>query len=109
MTYLSLTPEDRSIISLMRSVNFGRLENLAVRNGHVVALEGTQKFRTFNFKAKSCHPRVATRPDGDFLLTDLQVNFLETIHSLEDCTISFIKIQAGLPAEMETEGPVDHI
>ena len=109
MTFLSLAPEDRSIISLMRSVNFGRLENLAVRNGHVVALEGTRKVRTFNFKAKSCPPRIATRPDGDFLLTDLQVNFLETIHDLGDCIISVIKIQAGLPAEMETEGGVDSI
>ncbi len=109
MTFSSLTPEDRGIISRMRRVHFGQLDNLAVRNGHVVAMEGAEWKSKINFRTKNNLPHVATRKDGDFLLNDVQINFLETIHSLEDCMISFIKVSDGLPTEMELKGHLDHI
>lgn len=102
MTFSSLASEDRSILSLMKSVDYGRLEHLAIRDGHVVRTKNSRMIRFVKLGVKEVQ-RVGSRVDGDFMLTEKHVEFLTMMHRIGNGIINTIQIQAGLPVAIETE------
>jgi len=101
MTFMQLDDGDRRILSLMQSVDYGRLENLAVRGGHAVVTANTRKIRSHKIGAAK-HPH-GLGANADFLLNEKQVEFLAAIRDTADGFINQIQIQAGLPVSFETD------
>lgn len=101
MTFLQLDDGDRRILSLMQSVDYGRLENLAVRGGHAVVTKDSRKIRSHKIgAAKNPHGLGA---NGDFLLNAKQLEFLAAVRETGDGIINQIQILAGLPVSFETD------
>ncbi len=97
MTYSSLAPEDRNILSLMKTIDYGRLEHLVIQDGHIARTKESRIVQSIRFDAKN-----ATRKsDDDFLLTEKQTKFLDDVRRLGNAIINTIQIQAGLPVSME--------
>ena len=97
MTYSSLAPEDRNILSLMKTIDYGRLEHLVIQEGHIARTKESRIVQSIRFDAKN-----ATRKsDDDFLLTEKQTKFLDDVRRLGNAIINTIQIQAGLPVSME--------
>ena len=101
MTFRQLSQGDRDLLSLMQSVYYGRLERLAVRNGHAVITNESRKIRFHKIGAVKCPHN--TGMTGDFLLNEKQQEFLAAVSGIADGTINEIQIQAGLPVSLETE------
>ena len=53
MTYSSLSSEERGILALMKSIDYGRLEHLAIREGRVVRTNDSRKIQFTKLGAKS--------------------------------------------------------
>ena len=102
MTFSNLASEDRSILSLMKSVDYGRLEHLAIQDGHVVRTKDSRMIRFVKLGVKEVQ-RTSSRADGDFMLTEKHVEFLTMMHRIGNGIINTIQIQAGLPVSVETE------
>ncbi len=97
MTYSSLAPEDRNILSLMKTIDYGRLEHLVIQDGHIARTKESRIVQSIRFDAKN-----ATRKsDDDFLLTEKQTKFLDDVRRLGNAIINTIQIQAGLPVSIE--------
>lgn len=102
MTFRQLSQGDRSLLSLMQSVYYGRLENLAIRNGHAVVTKESRKIRSHKIGAAK-HSHDAGQTGADFLLNEKQQEFLTAVSGIADGIINEIQIQAGLPVSLETE------
>lgn len=92
------------LIEIMQVLNFGRIENLQVRNGHP-AFEPpphiTQKLKMGGDNAP--------RPEAgytDFRLKDGVVDLLQIIEHLSDGEIRSIEVRCGLPVSVEIEWPL---
>ena len=46
MTFKQLNAEDQKLLKLMQTVDYGRLEQLSICNGHVVATSASRKVRS---------------------------------------------------------------
>lgn len=101
MTFMQLDDGDRQLLSLMQSVDYGRLEKLSVRGGHAVVTADTRKIRSRKIGAAN-HPH-GLGAGGDFLLNAKQEEFLAAVRETADGIINQIQIQAGLPVSFETE------
>jgi len=97
ITYSSLAPEERSILSLMKRIDYGRLEHLAIRDGRIIKTQNSRMVQSIRFDAKNTE----RKSDDDFLLTEKQTKFLDDVRRLSNAIINTIQIQAGLPVSME--------
>ncbi|MDD3069462.1 MAG: hypothetical protein PHR89_04640 [Bacilli bacterium] len=108
MHFCALMETDRKLISLMGVVLYGRLENLAIEDGHAKITAASRKISTANFEREES-PHTASRPDGDFILTDRHVRFLRHLRKVGNGRINSITIRAGLPVSAEIEETVASI
>jgi hypothetical protein len=102
MTYSRLSSEERGILALMKSIDYGRLEHLAIRDGRVVRTNDSRKIQFTKLGAKS----VQRKTGDDFILSEKQIEFLELVRGTRNGIINTIQIQAGLPVSVETEEPI---
>lgn len=108
MHFSALMETDRKLVSLMGAVLYGRLENLAIEDGHAKTTATSKKISTANFEHDET-PHAAARPDGDFILTDKHVRFLRHLRKVGNGRIKSITIRAGLPVSAEIEEAVSSI
>ncbi len=108
MTFRQLDRRDQNLFTLMQTVDYGRLENFVIQDGHAIATKQSRKVRSRKIGADKIQRR-ATRSDGDFLLTDKHEEFLSLVQGTADGIIKVIQIQAGLPVSLEIEEAVSSI
>ena len=102
MTSSTLASEDRSILALIRSVDYGHLEHFAIQNGHVFRTEKSHVVHSLRFDAKN----MADKPvllDNDFAVSIRQAKFLAAVRKIGNGMIRVLHIQAGMPTSMEAE------
>ena len=97
MTYSNLTSEDKNILSLMKTIDYGRLEHLIIQDGHITKTKDSRMVRSIRFDAMN----VVREADKDFLLTEKHIKFFDDVRKIGNAVINTIQIQAGLPVSME--------
>ena len=102
ITYSSLAPEERSILSLMKSVDYGHLEHLTIQNGYVIMTKESHVVHSLRFDAKETADKPVL-PSNDFIVSNRQAQFLAAVRKIGNGTIRVLHIQAGMPASMEAE------
>ncbi len=92
-------PEPRKrLLELMQSINFGRLENLAIRAGDPVLDPLPRVVREIKFGGEN-----GPRPEldaGNFLLKAQVVDLFQYFDELGNGTIDVLEIKHGLPFRM---------
>jgi hypothetical protein len=94
------------LISLFQNLNFGRVENLVVRNGQPVFEPPPRVVQKLKIGAEN-----GPRPESelrDFLLKQQTVEVLDVISRIQDGRVQSIEVRNGLPVSMEVEqGGID--
>lgn len=88
----------------MQSVNFGRIENMAVRNGEPLFDPAPRVLRTIRFAAAN-----GNRPElhtGDFAVKREVLDLFGHLDALSDGVVQFIEVRHGLPLFMEIEAVI---
>lgn len=96
----SLSPAFKHLLGLMQSLNFGRLENLDVRDGEPIVTPETRAVRDTKFGNEN-GPR-AEKFLGDFLLKKQVVDLVGEIRALGNGRIECLEVKHGLPFLMRT-------
>lgn len=92
---------NQQLLELMQRINFGRIENLLIRNGLPV-LDGSHRVvRLVKFGSESGPRPEASR--GDFALKAQAVDLFRQIAELGDGTIHCLEVKHGLPFLMQVE------
>jgi len=97
----SLPEPRRRIVELMQKVNFGRIENLVVRNGQPVLSPSPRIVREVKFGGEN-----GPRPEAsieDFALKAQVVELFRYMDELHDGVIGVLEIKHGLPFRMAVE------
>lgn len=89
----SLSPANKHLLGLMQSLNFGRLENVAVRDGEPIVTSETRAVRDTKF-GNETGPR-AEKYLRDFMLKKQVVSLLEEIRALGDGHIEVLEVKHG--------------
>lgn len=108
MTFSQLDAGDQKLLKLMQTIDYGRLEQFSICNGHVVATSASRKVRSRKIGTRAI-PHHQSRPDGDFLLNEKQTEFFNEIREVPEGFIKVIQIQAGLPVSFEIEESISSI
>ena len=98
----SLPEPHRCLVELMQQINFGRLENLRVRNGQAVMSPPPRIVREVKFGAEN--GARAESSIGDFALKSQVVELLEYLDALRDGVLEVLEVKNGLPFRMTVEG-----
>jgi hypothetical protein len=89
-------PEPRQrLLELMQTINFGRIEDLAVRGGNPVFDPPPRVVREIKIGGDN-GPR-AERDAANFLLKDQVVELLHHLDHLRDGTVAVLEVKHGLP------------
>jgi hypothetical protein len=102
-TLSSLSPARRSLVLLMRDVNFGRVEHLLVRGGEPVLAgdAATRVFRELKFGGDNGpRPDPAAEP-----LKPQVVELFDQLDRLGDARVSVLVVKHGAPFAMHVETP----
>lgn len=94
----SLPPERRRLLRLMQQMNFGRFEELVIRDGQPVLEPPPRQVHEFKFPGDNS-PRPELSAD-DFLLKTQVVELFQHFDQLGDGTIEVLEIKHGLPFRM---------
>jgi hypothetical protein len=92
---VALPEPRRRLVELMQTIDFGRIENLAVRNGNPVFDPPPRVVREIKIGGDN-----GPRPERDannFLLKDQVVELLHHLDHLRDSTVAVLEIKHGLP------------
>lgn len=101
LTKSSLTPESAYLIELMQAVNFGRIEDLVIRDGQPVFEPAPRVIQKLKIGADN-----GARPEAgyiDFRLKGGVIELLELFARLKDGEIRTIEVRSGLPVSVELE------
>ena len=90
----------RELLELMSQTGFGRMENVVVKDGCPYLTQESRLVRTVVLEKKTFEHRTS-RADGDFILTDRQVAFVNCIRSIHDGKIVSLQFSEGLPGRMD--------
>ena len=85
----------------MQALNFGRIENLRIRNGAPDFGQAPRVIRDVKFGGDA-GPRPELQSE-DFLLKEPVRLLFEQIGELEDATIHSLEVKHGLPFRMQIE------
>jgi uncharacterized protein YeeX (DUF496 family) len=96
----SLSEANQRFIAKMREINFGRIENLEVKNGDLCFTRESIIRR--EFKLGSGMKIDLERSSDDFILKRAQANLILFLDKMKDGKISRIEIMHGLPFRIET-------
>jgi hypothetical protein len=102
-TLSSLSPARRSLVLLMRDVNFGRVEHLLVRGGEPVLAgdAATRVFRELKFGGDN-----GPRPDPAAEPLKPQVlELFDQFDRLGDARVAVLVVKHGVPFAMHVETP----
>jgi len=102
MTFKQLDIREQSLLTLMRTVCYGRLENIDITAGHAELTPSSRKIVTVNFDHDDAL-YAPSREDGDFLLTEKHQRFLRRIRNIPKGRIQSITVTAGLPVRADIE------
>ena len=105
-TFTRLSPERSELLLLMRQINFGRIEQLPVRDGEPV-LRGdaaTRVYRELKF-GRDNGPRADAAVPADFALKRQVVELFEQFDTLRDARVQVLVVKHGLPFTMHVETP----
>ena len=100
-TKSSLSDSHRRLVELMQRLNFGRIQNLVVRDGEPVFDPAPKVIQKVKIGGEN-----GPRPElscEDFLLKKQTVELLEAIADLGDGTVLIIDVKHGLPFAVEIE------
>jgi hypothetical protein len=103
-TKTDLTKNQRRLVEWMQRLNFGRIENLPVRNGEPVFDPPPRVIREVKFGGEN-RPRPETAKP-DFCLKAEVVDLFEHLKEVGDGVITRLEIQRGLPFRMAIEEAV---
>ena len=101
VTAEALGPDNRHLVAMMQSVNFGRIESLCVRGGKLIMSPPPRVIRDVKIGGEN-----GKRPEAglqDFALKKEVVELLDQIARLNNATIHSIEIKHGLPFRMTVE------
>ncbi|HOK47303.1 MAG TPA: hypothetical protein PLK67_15285 [Bryobacteraceae bacterium] len=101
MQFADLSPAWQRLLRLFQTINFGRVEELEIRNGEPVFIPGPRVFLELKLDAAD-GPRPERRLDR-FELRSQVDRFIEQIHRLSDGTVERIDVRHGLPFRMVIE------
>lgn len=97
----SLTGPQQRLVELMQQINFGRIEDLLVRNGVPVFNPPPRVIRKLKVGADNS-PRPEYEFD-DFLLRQQTEELLSAIEQMGDGEVLVIDVRHGLPFSLEVE------
>lgn len=100
-TKSSLSDSHRRLVELMQRLNFGRIQNLVVRDGEPVFDPAPKVIQKVKIGGEN-----GPRPElscEDFLLKKQTVQLLEAISDLGEGTVLIIDVKHGLPFAVEIE------
>ena len=101
MQFADLSPSWQRLLRLFQTINFGRIEELEIRNGEPVFSPGPRVFLELKLDAAD-GPRPERRLDRFELRSQVE-RFIEQIHRLSDGTVERIDVRHGLPFRMVVE------
>ncbi len=104
VTYSALTPCRRDFVGLMQRINFGRVEDLHVRNGEPVFDPPPRVIREVKFGREN-RPRPEAAK-ADFSLKAEVVDLFAHLEEVGNGVITRLDIQHGLPFRMAFEEAV---
>ena len=97
---LSSSEAQQRLVELMQDVNFGRIENLVVKDGQPV-LSSPRVVREVKFGSEN-----GRRPEAsieDFALKEEVVDLFNHMDELQDGVIGVLEVKHGLPFRMAVE------
>ena len=100
-TKSSLSDSHRRLVELMQRLNFGRIQNLVVRDGEPVFDPAPKVIQKVKIGGEN-----GPRPElscEDFLLKKQTVELLEAISDLGEGTVLTLDVKHGLPFAVEIE------
>jgi hypothetical protein len=100
-TKSSLSDSHRRLVELMQRLNFGRIQNLVVRDGQPLFDPAPKVIQKVKIGGEN-----GPRPElscEDFLLKKQTVELLEAISDLGEGTVLTIDVKHGLPFAVEIE------
>jgi hypothetical protein len=103
----SISPPMQRLIELLRKVDFGSIEELAVVDGEPVLDPPPKVVRIIKLKEGN-HARI-DRDGDDFTLKGQVVQLLACLREIENGTIRRIEVQDGLPFKVVVEGVGDQL
>jgi len=101
ITLSSLPPERRHLLKRMQQINFGRVENLVIKDGQPVLSPPPRIIREVKFGGEN-----GPRPEAsieDFALKIQVIELLRYMDELQDGVIDVLEIKHGLPFRMAVE------
>ena len=101
-TKASLTPARKQLLELMQEVNYGRIEELEVRDGEPVFEPPPSVIRLYLF-GKDNGPNTARESD-DFTLKKKVVELFDVFSRERSLSIKELMIDNGLPVRMTVAG-----
>lgn len=96
-----LSRDRRRLLDLMRNMGYGRIENLTIRAGEPV-IDASIKLVHEKLLGRKANGR-ASPPQGDFELKVQQIEVFECFDQLQDGYIPVLKVQDGLPFQLQME------
>jgi len=93
------TPAQQQLIRLLQDVQFGRIENLVIKNGQPLFDPPPIVTRIVRFH-DGPEPK-ALPPKTDSCLHTSHVRLLDLLRSIQDATIATLIVDAGLPVRAE--------
>ena len=100
----TLTPGRRRLLELMQEINFGRINELIIRDGEPVFDPPPHVVRKIKMRGKSGARSEACL--ADFTLKKEVTSLFEKLDGLGNGTVKSIEIKHGLPFSMEIEKQV---
>jgi len=85
----------------MRQMRYGRIENLVIRAGEPVFGESFRLIREVLLGKKSIHKTVPLK--GDFELKAQMIELFQCFDKMQDGFIPLLKVQDGLPFQLQLE------
>jgi hypothetical protein len=98
VTLGAVGPENRRLVEMMQSVNFGRIEGLVVRGGKPGFDPRPRVIREIKFGGEN-GPRPETARADFTLRTEVRELFAQ-LEALGDAVVSSIEVKHGLPFRM---------
>ena len=100
-TKSSLSDSHRRLVELMQRLNFGRIQNLVVRDGEPVFDPSPKVIQKVKIGGEN-GPRPEVSCD-DFLLKKQTIELIEAITQLRDGIVLSLDVKHGLPFAVEIE------
>ena len=103
-TKAALSPARRRLVETMQQLNFGRIENLAVRAGEPAFDPAPKVVQDIKIGGEN-GPRPELTHD-DFALKSQIAELFNFLNSVGDGTVAVIEVKHGLPFRLIIEQPV---